>query len=402
MKTLKSLLTEIGFCSLIDSRCLVPFVLLVFVSGCRNSNERSKNTIKIEITRHEFVDYTLTVDSLSFPPEYYQINDFFTHNGENIFAGYNYKTHAIDFFSLTNGTISKHLILNSDGPDKINGVISLKVMSPDSILLADNLGGFSIVDTLGNVIWKILRGDPRVFEKIPKGDLSASSIDFQPGYLRYANSIVLRFLPSDRDEVFELPLLVKIGIKDLEAALLPIYHPAYHKKGYRPQYSGPQACYTDEKIVINYSFSSEIHVYDLLSDSGITIAGESRITDNYLPPMGENDSPENYYLESIYFFRLTYDPYRDLYYRPHWGEMSAGDGGYTTEAFYDKPVYLTVFDKDFNYIYETKLEIKNGIVPYQLFPLPEGLLVFPYRQEPEDLLADRLKGYIIKFVAPTR
>jgi hypothetical protein len=337
------------------------------------------------------------VDSLSLPPEYYQKNDLYSQEGKIFLAGYNYKTHSIDIFSLTDREISKHIILDKDGPYKVNEVLSLKVISPDSILLADNLGGFSIIDSLGNSIWKLKRGDPQVFEKIPEGSLHAHLLDFQPGYVQSTNTIILHYIPSDKDVVLKSPFLISIGVKDRKASLVPIYYPTYNKKGYMPQYTGPQACYTEDKIVINYSFSSDIHYYDHLSGKSYIKGGRSNFTDNYLESMEENENPSDFMLRSIYFFKFTYDPYKELFYRVHWGEMPLRKADYIFNTFYDKPVFLTVFDKDFNYLYETRLEIKNGIVPDQLFPLPEGLLIFPYKQDTASLAIDRLHGYLVNF-----
>ena len=63
----------------------------------------------------------------------------------------------------------------------------------------------------------------------------------------------------------------------------------------------------------------------------------------------------------------------------------------------DKPVYLTVFDREFNYLYEPRVEIDSGIRPLLTIPMPEGLLVFPINQDPADLAMERNKGYLLNF-----
>jgi hypothetical protein len=368
---------------------------MVFGS-CSNDPKTMENTYrKGVISTHEFIMHSLKIDSATLTPEYYRYLDFFSEGESDFFLAYNYKTHSLDLFNLTERVMEGHISLSYDGPDGIVEIQGLDVISRDSIFIAD-IAKFSIVNGKGSIIWSLKRNDPRILGEIPPGFLNTWMGSFNPCYRSEDTSFVVSYVPLENRLAFKLPTLIQIDVNSAKGSLMPMYLP-YFPGTYNPIYLGARSCFTDDKIVINYAFSSNIHVYDYKSHQVSIFGGMSSLTGNYLIPWKEGENPTDYYLKSLCFFKLTYDPYRDLFYRTHWGEMPLRKSEFVFNTFYDKPIYLTVFDKEFNFLYETKLDIESGIVPELLIPTKDGLLVFPYKQEVEDMAIDSVRGFIIKF-----
>jgi hypothetical protein len=372
-------------------------IIAVSLSSCNVKQSIKDNTYRTGvITSHEFLSYSFKVDSATLTPEYYRYLDFFSEGGSDFLLAYNYKTHSLDLFNLTERVMEGHISLSNDGPNAIIEVLGLDVINRDSIFFAD-ISKFSIVNGSGSIIWSLKRNDPKILGDIPAGFLVTWQGDFDPFYCSESESFIVSYVPFESKLAFELPMLMQVSVTNDQGSLIPMYNPDFPKAKYNPFYLGARSCYTNDKIVINYAFSSDIHVYDRKSHQVNKFGGRSSLTENYLTVMEDGENPDDYYLKSLCFFNLTYDPYRDLFYRTHWGEMPLRKSEFVFNTFYDKPIYLSVFDDEFNFLYETKLDIESGIVPEMLIPTKDGLLVFPYKQEVEDMVADSVRGYLIRF-----
>lgn len=380
------------------SRLEVALIIAVSLSSCNAKQSIKDNTYRTGvITSHEFFDYSFKIDSATLSPEYYRYHGFFSEGESDFFLAYNYMTHSLDLFNLTERIIEGHITLSNDGPDAIIEVVGLDVITRDSIFFAD-LTKFSIVNGSGTIIWSLDKKDPRILGEIPPGFLYTWQGIFNPYYNSGNKSFVVSYMPLEDKLTGELPMLIQIGVNDAKGSLLPMFHPVFPEVKNNPIYLGARSCYTKDKVVINYAFSSDIHVYDYKSKQSITHGGMSSLTANYLSPIKEGEDSEDYYLKSLCFFNLTYDRFRNYFYRTHWGEMQLRKSEFANSTFYDKPIYLTVFDEEFNLLYETKLDIESGIVPELLIPTKDGLVVFPYKQEMEDMVADSVRGYMIRFI----
>lgn len=368
--------------------------------SCKNNIKPLENLVK------PFFDSTLTykeiyikIDSQTLSFEYYNSFDYYDKNGELLFYGYNQKTHFIDIINLSERKIEKHIKLEEQGPDAVGmRITGLNVVSPDSILIDDD-SRLIFLNNNGSVFWKLMKSDPDLFKSIPKGDLLTRQEAFEPGYIKRNKNLYLIYQPFDRKLISKTPIILEINTDSLKTSLLPVYYSSaiVEKNSYRPIYGGPQACFCEDKIVVNFAYESNIYVYDFETRQVTPFGGKSMFTSNQSPPYDKNTNPDDYRITTITFHPVVYDQYRKYYYRTHWGEMALKRTESEYNTWPDKPVYLTVFNRDFNVVFEKKLEIENGIVPSHLFPGREGIFVFPWKQDLENLKNDQIKGIIVNF-----
>lgn len=377
---------------------LIVFILPFLIYACQNDYKLIENSVKEDIiSSFQVKGVFIKTDSLSYSNEYYTYYDSYELNKKVYLLSYNSKTNSLDIVNISDRQIEEHIILADDGPNSIIGIMGLNVISPDSILISDN-SKFCIIDHEGTIIWKLMKNNTAILKNLPPGYLNSRDC-FKPGFNTKENSIVLYFNPFDSKKCFKLPMLVQININTLETKLLPFYLPPSLKSdlSYNPIYHGPRACFEKDRIVINFASESNIYTYDYSDKKVSAYGGKSKYTPNRLQPMEKGKNPTDYVLTSNCFFKLVYDPYKNLYYRAHWGNMKLKKTEFEYNTYYDKPVYLTVFDESFSYLFETKLEIESGIDPEQLIPTPEGLLVFPLKQKIENFEKDLLAVYLINF-----
>jgi len=97
-------------------------------------------------------------------------------------------------------------------------------------------------------------------------------------------------------------------------------------------------------------------------------------------PLDRNASKDEKSLhraENVSYFNVHYDPYRDLYYRLHYGDVQH-KGSYSMEdinAMYgEKGLYLMIFNSELELIKETVLE-KYTFVPEFYGISEEGILL---------------------------
>jgi hypothetical protein len=335
---------------------------------------------------------TIKTDTLGI--EFYEVLDrYYTKDSVSI-IGLNYETHSLDILNLTKRSLIKHIKLEKEGPNQIQRVTGIEMISNDSILLSDD-DNLYLVDGKGVVFWKFDKNNKALFKGIPKGYLK-TKIDFNMGYNKAEKCVYLFYLPEERKDYWDTPFLIEVNIENETARLVPVFRPEYQKKNYdRLGYAtDPESCFHNNRAIINFGSESNIYEVNLLTDSVIEHGGESRFSKNLLRIQGENESRTDYRLSTIYFFNLIYDPYRNLYYRFHWGEMPVKKNGKEYNTLYDKPTFITVFDDKFNYLYEFRIynRVKSGATP-----TPEGLIVFPGMLSEEDEKNGTITCSLIKF-----
>jgi hypothetical protein len=380
-------------------------IIAIFIStvlfSCNDSLKPVENNyLKGKITGLNYKEVLIKIDSLTFSLEYYMSFDYFESEGEIVFMGYNFKTHSLDIINLSKRTVTNHIKLDLEGPDAIGREVEgLNIISGDSILIADQ-SKFAIVNKEGGIIWKLMKNDSRLNAKIPKGYFITRREAFKPGYDKKNISLIVYYRPFDDKKTLSMPIIAEISLDTPEVRFLPI-HTSYFGstvyKHYRPVYGGPQACFNEDKIIINYTFEPNIYVYDYSLDNVTVFGGKSKMTSNFQPDFDQHSNENDYVLSNINFFQFVYDPFKKLYYRSHWGEMKLKKSEFEFNTYLDKPVFLMVFDDSFNYLFETRLNIEYGIVPAHLFPTPEGLLIFPYKQNIDNLKNDQVVGLLINF-----
>ena len=230
-------------------------------------------------------------------------------------------------------------------------------------------------------------------------DFLSQSSCFEPNFNQRTESLIFHYYPDNRKRMWNLPIIAEVDIKNKKSTFKNFYYPEYlqGRNDYNPVYTGPMACFVEDSVIINFSNSSDIFTLNL--NSGLTrqYGGTSDYVDNLPEPMQKGANPLDYALSTARFFKVVFDPYRNFFYRTQWRKMDLKKNGYEYNTYYDKPVFLSVFDHNLNVIYEKQLTIENGICPEMLIPAPEGLIVFPFKQRLDDLDNDIIKGNLITF-----
>jgi hypothetical protein len=384
------------------NRALIVLFLFSLFSGC--SDREEKRTLPNSyshgvITSHTLEEYYLELDSLTLAIDGYQYLDYYYSGDYTYLAAYNLKTHSIDVINLSKGRREWSVTLSQHGPDAVERGIrgGLLWLSPDSILIDDGYSSFCIVNSKGEVIWRLRKDDEILFSELPEGTVFTTDYHFRASIDQAGSGFVVTYyVPGQYNPGDEVKCLAHIDFESKVAKPLPVLRPPYFTRAAMPGMVGPRSFSKGDKLVITLPYSSDIIAYDWHTGEVEKHGGRSRYSPNWVEPRDPKEDLTDYYIRSAQFFGVTYDPFRKLYYRFHWGEFA-----YTTwregyNPITDKPVYLTVFDREFNHLYETKIEVDSGIAVLLTFPMPEGLLVFPINHDPADLAMERNKGYLLK------
>ena len=121
----------------------------------------------------------------------------------------------------------------------------------------------------------------------------------------------------------------------------------------------PNVCFTENNIVYNYPFESNVYQIDLLTKEKKSFGGKSRYTDNIATEMQKSfnyENAERHKLENIHFCEILYNEKFNIYYRLHFDKISYKTNNDPEALYNQKKIYLTVFDNNFSIIKETELE----------------------------------------------
>lgn len=286
----------------------------------------------------------------------YQVSSsYMDDNNTEYIVSYNAITHNLDVININSDIIS-HIKLVKEG---INGIFpdvsGLYVHNMDSIFLYSQNKIFQI-DGTGELIQKIT-------PPVPDGGFIMMCSNFSLGinslyYNNLRKSIFyLTFSESNENQyfVYEYFLLKdefiqrEINGTELETNIRTDY-------GWRQM---PNITYTDYNIIYNYPINSNIYTINIESGEQHSFGGQSKYTDNLAKKTTSPltfESADRNLIESVHFFNILYNKSHDVYYRLHLG----GDDYHVKESthtqFSSKPIYLMLFDNEFNVINEIVLE----------------------------------------------
>ncbi|MCI1648508.1 MAG: DUF4221 domain-containing protein [Bacteroides sp.] len=272
-----------------------------------------------------------------------------------IFA-YNSKMHAIDIFNLKDKVIS-HIPLQSEGQ---NGVLEqaagIYVHNPDSIWLYSQ-GNLYLLNKEGKVKSKhVLPFPTKGFIKIETNfSISTSNI----------------FYHQERQSIFYLtatPTTESANYEAYEYSLRTNQFKSYTLKGgLAEEKSGrnfgwkqfPNVTFTPQYIVYNFPITSNIYCIDIETGKEYIHGGQSKYTPNIVSELKmpyDFKKADKHLLENVHFFALQYDPYGKVYYRLHLGKTDFNQNKDFNALYYQKKMYITVFNSRFEIINETELE----------------------------------------------
>ncbi len=323
---------------------------------CSDQNiEIDKDMVRIKIdslTMHEF--------------SYLQ---FVKTDSSEEFIGYNPETHAFDRIDLKDRVIRDHINLDRDGPDAIISMRGFFYHNEDTIFVFD--GRFlSIVNSKSAVTSRFdLYPDYNDIEKSSKGYFLHSNYFSDIKYYPSQKSIYFRVVYNDRklsDKNTARPMIAEFSLSKKEVVnLLPAFASELfmdNQEDYGLHSSFNYAC---GRKKIYYNFPSESNVYTITLDGtekGI-YGGKSSFIKNKADKLepGE-DYYFKYYKEEIFFYPLIYPIEENYFIRLHWGELPLKKVNNEFSLLEEKPLFITIFDKDLHYIKELELNNKDYYV----------------------------------------
>lgn len=320
----------------------------------------------------------IPIDSLGMT--YYRKISLFREDSTNFLVGYHKVLHALDVYDLDGRKFIKRIYLAKEGPDKINDVVGLYAVNFDTIFINDYFA-IVLIDDRGSIKEEIPISDKKLFtqNKIPYGTLT-STLNFGVNFLPGINSFLLFFSPASRNlsqkAAQKIPFAAELSLNGQKLTLLPLkYSPYYYKskEGWGNMYQPNLTVYKD-LIIFNFPIEPNIYSYNLVTGKFNKYGAQSKLTQNLSEPFTTGSDPNMYIVKNTLFFKTIYDPYRNLYYRIHWGKCKIKKNATEFNTPYDKKLYLMVFDNSFKIIKEIQLS-EYTYLPYGYFCTEEGLFI---------------------------
>ena len=317
------------------------------------AKDAKEQTIKFSVE-----DVRIPIDSLSYPS--YSIYQNIIIDGESYLAGYNTRMHSIDIFNLDTKSFSRHIKIELQGPNEIGNLDGFCIQSWDSIFIY-SLGKLYLMDDSGSINWSLNMMKLKPTNGEP-GTL-ASTIGFGLNFSKNRNSVFFNFIPRNVEfgtkEFYSLPFIAEFHLDNNSLTLLPVKYSDYFVNNYTGYLSVPNFSFFNDRIYYCFSGESNIYSYDLNTNETNIYGGRSKFTKSLAESIPRNstfDQKLRHRLTSATFFNITYDPFRDIFYRLHYGNLDYSISNETNNTFNDKSLYLMIFNKEFELLEEIKLD----------------------------------------------
>lgn len=329
--------------SALEKYLLLIFIYFLFI-GC-DSNITSKQTYRVDIDTvkfkisPEFLDYYVNYDIL---------------DEQNLFVGYNHFDHSLQFIDLNSKETVQTIKLERDGPNRIKTISELFVLG-DKIYLKSTPEWVTI-DHNGKVLERVnysnLAEDLNN-EYIIGGGFTISytikrelSIDQKSVYMR----LYPVNLEANTPEFYTAPLFCKVNIENKSVEIDPFLpYPELFRSGINYGIlDKPSIIELEDRLVYSFPNHSTIYVYDF-NDSSITANKVNSTKIESVVDINQNGSLRDIIKSSFRSNRyhpITYDKFRDLYYRVFRVKDETKD---------EHEYFLQIIDNQFNVLKEINL-----------------------------------------------
>lgn len=302
------------------------------------------------------------------------------YNEELLFT-YNGPMHTLDIFNLSDKSIS-HIQLETEGANGVlQNVSGIYVHNKDSIWLYSQ-GILYLTDFYGKVNKAIklpcpIDGFPLVETNF---SMSTSKLFYHP--IR-ESIFYLTVTPTDESAIY---LIYEYSLKTDLINTYPLKGSNLEKKAGRNfgWMQFPNVNYTNKDILYNFPINSNIYKIDIETGKEYSFGGQSKYTSNIVSelcmPYTFQDA-DKHLVENVHFFEIQHEPTNDIYYRLHLDKVNYSTEIKSNLLYNGKDMYLTIFNKNFEIIYENKLNSKTysylnswGILNNKLFITKDNLL----------------------------
>jgi hypothetical protein len=344
--------------------------LILFLS-CQDNAHKENTFRKIA---YDIDTLNISVDSTS-ENFYFTFHNFYKNSNEFI-AYYNGHRHSIDIANLDNQKLENIISLDKEGENAVIRPTSIFIISSDSIWIYSNYTqALKLIDAHGRVLKSYNLSNIKTVQG-NVGDLLAD-YNFPLQYDKHTGNLFFYNIYSgDIPKSIASNVVATFNIRSAKLSLLPLGYSDYYisEKGEFGNFWNASLSIVDNKLIYNFQAESGIYTSDLLGNSQSSYKADSKFTKNQVSPYRANEDGERHGIENPTFFRVLYDPYRNLYYRFHWGGIPHKDINGRINTFSDKPLFLMVLDENFNVLHEMKMPEQTYAV-YTWFVSSKGLCI---------------------------
>ncbi|HET6992531.1 MAG TPA: DUF4221 family protein [Bacteroidia bacterium] len=358
--------------------------LIFIIAGCGSNVSK---TVVLEENERKII--LLPDSSLA---EFSSLNTFSLQNGSGVIALYDIERHSELFFNEKGKELSR-IILHY--PDSLSGndpMLFVEPLGMDSILaIWPSMKSVFLFNAKGEIARQFnatteLNDGQKDYSLIAM-DMSPIKSDGKTIYITCTRLDVVVRSQDARKKYFSTPPDISINLLNPEQQENTGIWPEEYKAGvlYRDYY--PQRCVNGKGEIV-YGFTASDSVYVLKNNKTISkhYCKSRFMTERHPYPddsLGHFSFLERYDIIEPRYIGLTYDPYRNYYYRIVFHAITyEKPDGLTVNTYADKPWSLMIMDENFSVLNEIVVDNKRFLP--EVFPVKDGLL-FKQRQEKNNL-----------------
>lgn len=339
-------------------KALIFCILSNLVISCTNNNSKLlKNEYKSSISLDKKnIDINIDENTLC---SYQLFSSIKESNDEELLFAYNSPTHSLDIFHLSDKKVS-HIKFESEGSNGIlKNISGICVHKKDSIWLFSQ-GILYLTDFCGKINKTITLPLPP--DGFPMVDTNFSTSTSKLFYHPTRESIFyLTVTPTNNSANY---LVYEYFIKTDSFKTYALKGGNLEKNAGRNfgWMQFPNVTYSTNDILYNFPINSNIYKINIETGQESSFGGQSKYTSNVVSelimPYTFQDA-DKHLIENVHFFEIQYDPTNEIYYRLHLDKSNYSSDTKSDLLYNNKDMYLTIFNNEFEIIYESKLDRKT-------------------------------------------
>ena len=305
-----------------------------------SSGSNQKETFSAGVLKYDSLTIPIDYPCLGF---YYQTAHY--KDGNTLYwAGYNHLLHSIEVFDLTNRKTVASYELEPEGPNAITKNQFSCFLVNDSMFVfrgyRNELKLLSYKD--GKLLKTIFTLSPEEEYQLQyRGGLDA---EYSRGFrMRWDGENIVTPLFAKNGQKMHDPLFLSVNLRTSETERLPMAYPEnmQDELGKYGSLTSPYFTMSEDRMVYNFSYSSQVYVAMKGADEVQTFAMNSRATSNQSVPkdanIGQRNFKESFEYERMVlrFGEVNYDKQSDTYIRLHYDNRPS--------MFEDRDIYLMVY-----------------------------------------------------------
>lgn len=378
-------------------------LLLTFCFSCtdKHSEQQTRTTANKAIN---FVMDSITISTDSTFLNFYDTYSVITVAGKLIFYGCNRKRHSIDILTLeANGQRNK-IVLQREGPDGIDNLNSIHVLSPDSIFISTQTS-FYLVSGQGHILnkWYVERDNIAFFSKNALHTTAETPISYDS----HKRIIYAKIVPYDKDiseqKSYQMPILGKYNLDKKTFTALPVYFPEVYQEDYKGFLDKVKMSNSYDKgrlkrIYFTFGAVSSLAYYDVEKEQYVLTDAPSLITDNEAislswSDINNMDKKMRHFINNVFFGNTVYDASIGTGFRLHLDKLPS-DVTDLRNSTLKRKFILTVFDSSHRILKEVDFPIRN--VSHELAFTANGKLYIPmFNPNPQNEDENKLQFLIL-------